>query len=516
MRKALLFLLVCALIPSVSILAGCSRNEGTSSVSSGGSGTGATVSLSVTDDPPTGVSVLFFQVALTEATLTGTSGSPVSLLSNNVPIQIDVTQLQTLSAFLSAVNAAPGTYNSLKLTFANPQLVIYNASNLSLGSTCAVGTVCELTPMLDNSGTVNLTSPPFPVTVTANSPLGFLVDLRLNKIIQPDLSADLSVANGVTVSTLPRTLGPEAPEFGYLTGTVESVNISSSDFTLQTRWGKVFTVTTTGSTTWENFPGSACTTPGPGCLAQGQIVRVKIVGVASGGVLTAGDVSYLQAVSAQAIEGTVLGVYPSTMNLQPAATVMMMVHWNPASSGMLPMGGLLEVNVPSTATLSVDNTGFSIPAGLRFANDPQSGPAGAFVAGQEILVTVQPGSVGAAAPIGFPWWHNPVSVTALDVELEPSQMTGAIAKVDATHQSFTFGFGGPFFLPILGVNISAPLFDGQTTQQTSYAGFTPDSFDGLAANQWISVAGWMFAAKDASGNPIMAVRKVMLRPNWMN
>ena len=58
----------------------------------------APVTVTMTDDPPSGVSVLFFQVSLTSATLTpatgSTSTSSVSLIEN--PIQIDVTQLQAL------------------------------------------------------------------------------------------------------------------------------------------------------------------------------------------------------------------------------------------------------------------------------------------------------------------------------------------------------------------------------------------------------------------------------------
>ena len=90
----------------------------------------------MTDDPTSGVSVLFFQVSLTSATLTPAAGSGstslVSLVEN--PIQIDVTQLQALSAFLANENVPAGTYSSLSLTFANPQLVIFNSSDASLGS----------------------------------------------------------------------------------------------------------------------------------------------------------------------------------------------------------------------------------------------------------------------------------------------------------------------------------------------------------------------------------------------
>ena len=73
------------------------------------------VSLSITDEPPNGVTVLFFQVSLTAASLTPASGSSVSLLTNNTPIQIDVTQLQAISAFLSTANVPAGTLSLIHI-----------------------------------------------------------------------------------------------------------------------------------------------------------------------------------------------------------------------------------------------------------------------------------------------------------------------------------------------------------------------------------------------------------------
>ena len=150
-RNSLSFLFASTLLTL--LLSGCggSNTIGTCACPAGPRGA---VSLSMTDDPPAGVSVLFFQVSLTNATLTPTTGSPVSLLSNNTPIQIDVTQLQALSAFLNTANVITGTYNGLSLTFANPLLVVYNQSDASLGSSCAVGSVCQLTPAFDGTSAI--------------------------------------------------------------------------------------------------------------------------------------------------------------------------------------------------------------------------------------------------------------------------------------------------------------------------------------------------------------------------
>jgi len=170
MRRASLFLSLCFVLV---LLMGC--NQGSTSPQVANSS--AQVSLSITDQPPNGVTVLFFQIDLTAAYLTPSSGAAnVSLLSNNTPIQIDVTELQALSAFLSTQSVAGGTYQSLTLSFANPLLVIFNASGASIG-TCAAGSVCQLTPPIDNnSGTITLSSAPFPLTLSDSTPIGLLVD----------------------------------------------------------------------------------------------------------------------------------------------------------------------------------------------------------------------------------------------------------------------------------------------------------------------------------------------------
>ena len=107
MHRARLFLSVGLILL---FLAGCNQSTDSSmSANSNGLNT-SQVSLSMTDDPPNGVTVLFFQISLTAASLTPASGSSnASLLTNNTPVQVDVTQLQALSAFLSTANVPTGS-----------------------------------------------------------------------------------------------------------------------------------------------------------------------------------------------------------------------------------------------------------------------------------------------------------------------------------------------------------------------------------------------------------------------
>ena len=469
---------------AVAGLSGC----GSSAISATGANTPGTspVSLSMTDDPPQGVSVLFFTVNLTAASLQPTSGSPVSLLSGNTPVQIDVTKLQALSAFLSTADVPTGTYSSLSLTFANPTLVIYNVSDTSLGSSCAVGSVCQLTPTIDNSATVTLNSAPFPVTVGSGSPLGFLVNFHLNTIIQSDLSVNLGATNGVTVGQLPT----QQPHFGFLGGVVTGVNASANQFTLQTAWGNTLTVDTSSSTTFTNFPSSGCATPGLACVQTGDILLVQISGIEGKGVVDASQVGYVADANDITVEGTIVGATPAVGNTPASFTLLLQSV--PSLNVKLPPGAKALVTVGSGAAFSVDAQGVTIPAGLSFAS------ASDLTVGQEVQVTVDASSIVASAPTSnsFGGWGPPPapSFTTTAIELEPSQVTGTVGTVSSTGftlDSTPFFFGWWAFQPQVEATVDA-------TTQTTFSGFTPDSLSGVAANDVVSVNGWLFATPAAS------------------
>jgi hypothetical protein len=494
------------------LLTGCGTTSNPSNATGGGGN--VPVALSMTDDPPQGVAVLFFQVSLTGAMLTpaSASGTAVSLLPNNTPIEIDVTQLQALSAFLSTADVASGTYSGLSLTFANPELVIFNASDTSLGSSCPVGSVCQLAPSIDNSATVSFTSSPFPVTLGGSSgaPFGFLVDFHLNTVIQPDLSVNLGAANGISIQALQ---GGSQPQFGSITGEVESVGTSSNatggQFTMVTSWGRTFTVNTTSSTTFSGFPSSACTTAGIGCVGSGQIVQVQVASFAQHGVLTASQVTYVQAAGTQTVEGTIINIPPLPV---PAGEeiVQMLLHRNPANSSGLPLGGIATVTFASGAAYSIDNNGFTIPSGLAF-----TGTADVTI-GQNVQVVVEPGTLSSTSGSGWSGWGPPskVSFTTMSVALEPSQLSGTISALDSGNQSFTLGFNlGPWFAA-WPMAANAFSFDVQTTAQTTYQGFSPESFDGLATQDFVSVNGWLFPAANSGPLQIAAQSVVQHSGGW--
>ncbi len=494
MRKAFSSFFVLAIITS--LLIGCSSNSQSGQGVLPPQNGSVPVSLSMTDDPPAGVTVLFFQVSLTGASLQPASGQAVSLLPNNNPIQIDVTQLQAASAFLSTVNLDPGTYKSLSLTFADPQLVIFNTSNQSIASTCAVGTVCKLTPTIDSSGTVALSSSPFPVTFASNSPAGFLVDFHLNTIIQPDLSVNLGVTNGITLKQIPPMTAPEPPQFGFLRGTVGTVDTSKNQFTLQTLWGHTFTVQTSSGTAFNGFPSAACMSSGIGCLASGQFVSIQVGGVQSGGILQATQVTYMQAAGQQTAVGTIISMVQS--QTVPAQTSMtLLLRAAPTSVSNLPLGGLAGVKIASNATFSVDASGFTIPSSLTFTS------ISSLTIGQTVQVSIAPGSLTMVPNSVGPgsWTLLPsISFTTNSIQLEPSQLSGSIATINSSASSFTLNpLAAMFFGPMSPV--AAQPITVQTTSQTAYQGFSSDDFSGLATQDIVSVRGWIFVQDNGVLDP---------------
>ncbi len=482
MRRALFVVVAVAMLSS--LLVSCGSTVATTvspqSIS-------VPVSLTMTDDPPSGVAVLFFQVSLTSASLqpaVGT-GPSISLLNGNTAIQIDVTQLQALSAFLNTANVPPGTYGSLSLTFANPQLVILNQSDTALGSSCAVGSICTLTPAIDNSATVNFASAPFPVAVTDNSPLGFLIDFHLNTVIQSDMTVNLGATNGITLAQLPAAVSPAAPPFGFLTGTVGSVNTSQNQFTLGTAWGKTFTVDVNSSTVFADWP--PCASPGTlTCLTPGAIVQIQVGSVQTDGSLLAAKVIWLSsgATNQQIVEGTVVWFN--------ATQIKLILHNSIASSAALPLGGIALVTLDTGTVFSVDSGGFTIPSGSNFSSFQN------LTSGQNLKVAIDPGTMSCltstAITVGS-WGPPPVcTFSTNNVQLEPSQISGTVASISSP--SFTVDYlwspcAPPGGTPVCNVValIQTPV---ETTLETTYEGFNPDNFSGLADNDFVSVNGWLF------------------------
>jgi hypothetical protein len=511
MRRIISVLFLSAL--SVSVLSGCVGGTATTKCSGACPASVTPVSLSMTDDPPSGVSVLYFQADLNTAALTTASGAVVSLLpevtlgngTQSGPIAVDVTQLQARSAFLSAQTVPAGSYSGLSLTFSNPQMVIYNASDSALAGSCAIGSVCQIAPAI-GSATVTVTTSPFPLTLTAVTPVSLQIDFHLNTVIQSDLSVNLGVANGVTVEQVPSEADSTPLPLGFISGTVAGVT-NSSEFTLQTPDNRIYSVETGSSTTYDDFPSSACSTPSSSCVAAGQSVRVQVSGLEADAVM-ATQVTYAQLAGQETVEGTIIGLIPSASNpFGPPAGFQLLLRSNPSNSSGLPLGAIASVN-SSTAVYSVDGDGFTLPSGLSFTG------AADLLIGQNVqvdVITTYLSPVSGQPPSGS--WGPPQTLSFYTdrVELEPSQLTGTVAAIDSGSQSFTLGGTGTIVFPWPPASGNAPSFNVLTASQTIWQGFTPGNFGGLADSDLVSVSGWIFPSAVSGNPPTLAAQSIALQ-----
>jgi hypothetical protein len=493
-----------AAIPAI-LLAGCSSSSTGTKTPPPPTSTGP-VSLTMTDSPPAGVSVLFFSVNLVSASLTPTSGSAVTLMSSGTPIRIDVTELQALSTFLTSVDVPVGTYSGMSLEFADPQIVIYNTSDQSIAWACPLASVCELSPGTGSTSTVTVSGAPFPLTVATNSPLGLQVDFHQNTILQSGFTVNLAAQDAVTVSELAATGGGSA-SFGSVTGTVQSVNASQNEFTMLAGWGASFTIAVNSSTPFNDFPNTTCAAGKVSCLVEGEIVQAEVGSLESAGTPLATQIKYLQSVGEQTVEGTIVRVTASTTT-PGAYDVELIVHSNPTGSASYPLGAMASVTVTPTASYSLDANGFSLPTGYQFANGLS------LCAGQDVQLAVVPGSFQAGSSAGGTSNWGPdatLSFSASSIALEPSQITGMVAQIGTgslvlgTYPSY---FYGPFAAG------QANNTTVMTSAGTTYSGFSSSSFQGLARNDVISVNGWLFpqngALDPAIGPPIVIAQSMTL------
>jgi hypothetical protein len=229
----------------------------------------------------------------------------------------------------------------------------------------------------------------------------------------------------------------------------------------------------------------------------------------------ASQVTYLQAAGQQTVEGTIVDVLPPPPTVAGTAglwTIKLILHRNPTNNSGLPLGGEASVSIASNATYSIDANGFTIPSGLTFTGGANLG------VGQTVQVNVVSGSLGPVTspmPMVAGEWSAPrlLAFTTSTVELEPGQITGTVSGLGSA--SFTLsGFPSICFGPRIAANATSLQSMVETTSQTTYQGFSMDSFSGLANGDVVSVSGWLFpqngVVNPAVGPPTVLAEAISL------
>jgi hypothetical protein len=431
------------------------------------------VSLSIRDNPPAGVSVLSFEINVTAATLQPSDASKAAVPLVTSPIEVELTQLETEKALLNALNAPQDSYSSLSLTFANPELTILNQTGqpITIGTqTCLNGQVCEFKPSL-NQSSVTISSNPFPVTVSASAPIGLVIDFDLNSSIQNNLS----VTPTVTAAVPAQPSNGEIEDIEGLNGRVQSV--SNSGFTLQDNTsGQTFPINVDNNTQFQDFNEIGCAANNFSCVQVGQIVEVERLLVMENGTLLASEIQLDDAVNEEQLEGTIVAVNAVNNQFQ-----MVVEDEEPAVPGVS-VGNLvtISINTPAQYAVDADDLSGAIPSGVSFAsvND--------LLAGQEVKVR----ALNVSSPI------TGTTVTTDRVKLHMSQFQGTVTSVNA---------------PNFAANNLPALFTSNGVNQVQVVVSSETEFEGisggssLATGNTVVLRGLLFKT---AGDPVLVAKKV--------
>jgi hypothetical protein len=464
---------------SVLMIFGCGGGSTTNPLLPGSSA----LSVTVTDTPPTGVSVLSFEVSVIGATLNPGS---VDLLSGRGPVRVEVKQLETESAFLNTARVAPGTYTSLNLVFSNPELTFKNGTNATLAG-CAAGAVCEIKPAGTLTSMVNFPSPGLTIpgsssasTETADDEhraMGIQLDLNVNTILSAAMGVDFSQAGAVSAGQLTRKAEGEFDDVNKLKGVAQNLNTTNMTFTLHTMQGD-FAITTDSNT---RFGFESCAANNFSCLRNNMVVQVdaKMMPV---GIFLARKIEFEDDAADDELEGVVFKIDDATH-----FEMVVLDELRP----------LNNVNVGNPVVVTLNNPTFQVKAeGL---NAP-SGFVSAFEGATDTsrLLTGQTVEIRLTAPATV---GSTISMTANRVRLRLTQFT---ANVSGTPVPPNFTVGS---LSSLFTNAGIMSMQVNTSDQTNFVGVAGVS--GLADGNTVSLRGLLFS--NGPNRPVLVAKKVRKR-----
>jgi hypothetical protein len=470
MTNKSLTLVSVSLLLSALLLAGCGGGRGVyNGVMPISAGT-SNVTVTMTDTPPPGVTILSFEINVTAATL-----NPGNVQLVTAPHKIEVKRLETESAFLAAINVPAGTYQSITVMLANPELTFLNQSNAAIGS-CQVNTVCEVES--NATGSITFSGSPFPVMLSANVSTGFLVDLNLSNIITSTLGVDFGAANALTVTQLAKKPAGDLDDLDDLKGVVQNLDATNKTFTIHTFQGD-FQITTDDKT---KFESEVCGASNFSCLQNGQVVGVDAM-IMSGGVFLAKKVEFEDDAADDELEGVVSKIDDSTH-------FEMVVLDELRAVNSVNVGNPIVLTLNSGASFKVKADGLSVPSALQ-AGFEGATDTSQLIQGQVVQVHVV-GSVNAGPPI---------AVSTNRVRLRFSQFTASVSGAPAP-PNFTVGS-----LPPLFTNAGITSVHVQTSNKTDFEGVSDVS--GLADGNTVSLRGLLF--KNGANPPELIAKKVRKR-----
>ena len=210
-----------------------------------------TVFISGTDAPL--ASVVSFQVDITGLSVTDANNNSQSVLSGTQTV--DFARLNGLHTLLDFNTIPGGTYTSVTVTLANPQISFLNVTSPQTTPptrptvTTLNGTTSPAVTLTTSSVTLNLATP---LMVSSGNITGLSFEFNLRKSIAVDAMGQITGAVTPVLHLKAITPGDSDAFIDDFVAGVVSVNAGGNSFMIQGPHGHQFTVNVNGQTEWEN------------------------------------------------------------------------------------------------------------------------------------------------------------------------------------------------------------------------------------------------------------------------
>jgi hypothetical protein len=427
-------------------LTSCSGVKNACTTCGGGN---ATLNMTLSDTPPTGVNIVSFTMPIVGISLTPSSGSPVSVFSSG---SFELTQLQSDSAPIAVgVSVPAGSYTAVSVTLGTSTGIFVNASGATIG-TCVANAVCSLP-----NGAATTITVPITLTLTANQVEWIGLDVNLNNAITTSngISIDFTQTGVLTALTTPRTNIPsgDVDSVDDFTGLVTAY-ASGSSITVKSGTRGTMVATITSATTYDD-PQNLCTgfTNVAACISTATPTVVSVQAyLTNTGAINVSEIDVIDTSGSDSVEGF---IYPSTCNGAGSFGLILsdstVISGNTTLTG-LPFGAGFCLTMNPTAVFLVDT-------GLLTTAIPSGASQSGFLSPSDVVigqvVRVQVSNVTAGTLVG---------ATANSVLLRYSRISGTVNTVSGAN--FTIN-GAPAYLgfklpPVVATFINNTIFEGVT------------------------------------------------------
>jgi Domain of unknown function (DUF4382) len=490
-RKALLFIV----LGSALSLGSCSGVKS----GKGGGGGNAKVFITLTASPltpPSHTNLLSFSATIGGISLTPTSGgTPVNISLNNGSYSVDLTRLQSDSAFVaSSTSVAAGTYSAMTVSLASPLVTYCTQTTGATG--CATGSVATFTT--GAAAAPQITTTPFPLTLTSNQTQGLAININLQNALtiaanQTVTAVSLGATNVVTASTLPPAVSslPSGPLsfIEDVTGVVTAVSAPSQSVTVKTGTRGSFTAVANSSTVFSpNCTSFSLSLNFASCVVQGQVVSLDLL-LNTDGTFTLLEYDPLATSTGDWIEGIITATPTSPTQLTLVTNEFVRSTTSSVIASSFALGDPVNVTLASPPPFAVDSKGLTVVPNSFGGTDATLLQPGETVAVRTSAFTAASGSTFTTATANF-------------LYLRFTRVTGTVVSA-APPNTFSIQSLPPFFGPITSATVQ--LSTGLPS--TNFDGIS--SASGLASSQTVSISALYFGAPGtttSSADPFSAAK----------